>query len=223
MRVGAVLVVGLLVAIAVAAGLASRGGDSPEPVGPVVVPAHATADGAIPVGQQDAPVTVTVFFDYLCPFCGRFEAANDPELDRLLQAGQARVELRPLSFLDPQSAGTEFSTRAANALATVADGAPEHIWSFHQELFREQPEEGTGGLTDEQLAGIARDAGVPDAVAERFTDRTFTGWVADVTKQAFASGVSGTPTVLVDGTVFSGDLYTPGPLTEAVTSAAADQ
>ena len=220
-RAGAFVVGALVVAIAIAVALSLGSGEDDQVAGPVVVPAGATADGRVAVGQADAPVSVTVFFDYLCPFCGRFEAANSDELDRLVESGQVRVDLRPLSFLDAQSDGTRFSTRTANALATVADGAPDTVWDFHRALFAQQPEEGTKGLTDAQLVDIARDAGVPDPVVNRFAAEEFTGWVDDVTQKAFDSGITGTPTVLVDGHVFKGDLYSTGPLTQAVEAAAA--
>ena len=38
--------------------------------------------------------------------------------------------------------------------------------------------------------------------------------------QAFADGVEGTPTILVDGRPFEGDPYRPGSLAEAVEQAA---
>lgn len=112
MRVGAALAAGLLVVIAVAATIASGGGSSAGPAGPLVTPGNITEDGAPAVGQDDAPVTVTVFFDYMCPFCGRCEAANDGELGRLVEAGTTRLELRPMAFLDRQSAGTQAASPA---------------------------------------------------------------------------------------------------------------
>lgn len=224
LRTGAVVVAALVVAIVAAVVMSLSGGDDDAaPAGEVAVPAAATADGRIAVGQAEAPVSVAVFFDYMCPFCGRFEAANSAALDRLIASGQARLDLRPMSFLDQQSAGARFSTRAANAVATVADGASEQVWAFHRALFSKQPEEGTKGLTDSELADIARGAGVPAEVVARFDDAEFTGWVADVTQKAFDAGITATPTVMVDGHVFTGDLYSEGPLTEAVAAAAAAQ
>ena len=208
-----------MVAIAVAVGITLSGGEDEATPRAVVVPAGATADGRIAVGQADAPVGVTVFFDYMCPFCGRFEAANSAELDRMVSSGQVRLDLRPMAFLDPQSDGARYSTRAANALATVADGAADKVGAFHRALFSNQPKEGTKGLSDAELADIARDAGVPDAVVDRFDDEQFTGWVSDVTQQAFDAGITATPTVMVNGHPFTGDLYTEGPLTEAVATA----
>lgn len=118
---------------------AGSGDEEPQAGGPVVVPALATADETVRVGRDDAPVPVTVFFDYMCPFCGRFEAANSADVDALIDGGTARVELRPMAFLDPQSQGSRFSTRAANALATVADQAPDSVWQFHRALVTSSP------------------------------------------------------------------------------------
>jgi protein-disulfide isomerase len=174
----------------------------------------------VPIGRDDAPVTVTVFFDYMCPFCGRFEAANSVDLDRLVKGGTVRVELRPMSFLDSRSKGSQYSTRAANALATVADGAPDRVWDFHRALFREQPEEGTAGLSDERIAEIARAAGVPAPVIRELPVRAFAGWVVQSTERAFGTGITGTPTVLVDQQKLVGDLYSAGALKDAVLHAA---
>lgn len=220
-RVSGVVIVALLVAIGFAVFNAASGGDETATPDRVVTPANLTDDGAIPVGRADAPVAVEIWFDYMCPACGAFESANGEELDRLVEDGTARLELRPISFLDRTSNGTEYSTRTANAIATVADGAPEQVWAFHRALYAAQPEEGTDGLDDERIAEIAEEAGVPAAVVDRFEERTYDGWVASVTEEAFDSGVTGTPTVKVDGEEFDGDLFTEGPLTQAIESAAA--
>jgi protein-disulfide isomerase len=222
--VGAVVIVGLIAAITLTVvQAAGRERTLPAVTGAVVVPQHLTPDGAIPVGATDAPVTVEIYFDYMCPACGAFEAANGGELDRLIAEGAARIELRPIAFLDEQSSGTEYSTRAANAVAAITDAAPDRVWNFHTAMYGQQPSEGSEGLSDEQIADIAADAGVPSDVVDGFTDGTYQPWVASVTRDAFASGVQGTPTVKIDGVVFEGNVYEVGPLTEAIESAAADQ
>jgi protein-disulfide isomerase len=219
--IGGLVVLGLVVAIGVAVFQASQD-DSPGAGGGDQTPANVT-DGSVPVGQDDAPVTVAIYFDYMCPACGQFEEANGEELDRLLEAGEARVELRPISFLDQTSRGTQYSTRSANALATVADGAVEQAWDFHRALFTQQPQEGSTGFSDEEMVALAVEAGVPQEVADRFEDRSFEGWVEDVTQASFDAGIEGTPTVLIDEEEFTGDLYAPGALTAAVQAAGEGQ
>jgi protein-disulfide isomerase len=86
-------------------------------------------------------------------------------------------------------------------------------------LFARQPHEGGEGLTSDQIAELAGDAGVPRDVIDAFADRTFEPWIAKVTDTAFSNGITGTPTVKINGEVFTGDLYTTGSLTAAVTAA----
>jgi protein-disulfide isomerase len=57
-------------------------------------------------------------------------------------------------------------------------------------------------------------------VAELFAERRHEGWVAEQTAQAFDSGVTGTPTILVAGKPFTGDPYQPGSLATVVGQAA---
>ena len=222
--IGALVIAALVAAITVAV-VQAAGNERmlPDASGAVVAPQHLTQTGAIPVGSADARVTVEIYYDYMCPACGAFEKANGGELDQLVADGVARIELRPIAFLDEQSSGTEYSTRSANAFAAVADAAPDRVWDFHTALYEQQPAEGSQGLSDEQIAKIATDAGVPADVVDRFTDDTFRPWVASVTQKAFDSGVQGTPTVKIDGEVFEGNVYAVGPLTKAIKSAAADQ
>jgi protein-disulfide isomerase len=219
---GGLVILGLVAAIVVVAVKAAGGSDDPAgPTGEVVVPQNLSDSGAVPVGDAGAPVTVEIYYDYMCPACGAFEAANGGELDRLMEEGVARLDLHPISFLDETSEGTRYSTRSANAFATVVDGAPDLAWDFHQALYADQPAEGTEGLSDDEIADIATAAGVPEDVVDRFTDDTFEPWVADVTEAAFDAGVTATPTIKIDGEVFQGDPYTVGDLTEAIESAAA--
>jgi protein-disulfide isomerase len=221
--IGAAVIVGLLVAITVVIIKAAGGDDSSSTstsAGTGATPGGFNAHGGVVVGADDAPVTMTLYYDYMCPACGAFEKANGGELDKLLADDTVRIELRPISFLDKASQGTEYSTRAANDFAAVVDGAPEKVWDFHTALYANQPEENSEGLSDDELAAIAGDVGIPDSVVETFTDMRFKGWVADVTQKAFDSGVSGTPTILIDGKKFTGNPYETGPLTAAIQAAA---
>lgn len=220
--VGAAVIVALLVAITVVVVKAATGGDDAPAAGSgsVATPDNVTTDGGVLVGSADAPVTMTLYYDYMCPACGAFEEANGTELDKLLADDTVRIELRPISFLDKASQGTEYSTRSANAFATVVDASPDLAWDFHTALYADQPEEGSEGLSDDEIATIAKDVGVPDATVETFTDGTYEDWVAEVTQQAFDSGIEGTPTILIDGKTFDGDPYTTGPLTAAIQAAA---
>jgi protein-disulfide isomerase len=217
---GGLVIIGLAIAIVIAL-VNAAGGDKKRGTAATVTPAIATAAGALALGKATAPVKLEIYLDYMCPFCGRFEHANTGEIDRMVADGTVRLELYPLSFLDKMSQGTRYSTRAANAVATVADRAPDKVQAFSNALFAKRPAEGTRGLSDDEIADLASGAGVPAEVVARFTERTFEPWVMASTDAVFDSGVTGTPTVKINGVLFQGDLYTVGPLTEAVAAAKA--
>ncbi|MFC8599862.1 MULTISPECIES: DsbA family protein [unclassified Isoptericola] len=194
------------------------------------LPATAQDNGGIPVGKDgaagtdngDAPV-IDVYLDYMCPICGQFEQTNADSIDEMVGAGDATVVYHPISILDAQSQGSEYSTRSASAAAYVADKAPDAFPAFHAALFTNQPKEGTQGLTDEQLASYAKDAGVPDDVSSAISDgtarETFGQYVFSATKEIQKDdGFTGTPYVLVDGKVVS-NWNDPSALKQAVTAA----
>ncbi|WP_298129258.1 thioredoxin domain-containing protein [Micropruina sp.] len=198
----------------------SSGSAAPPVSGPVIVPPNGTDAGAVRFGQDGAPVTVTVYADFMCPFCGQFERANGEALQSAVAAGTVKLEVHPMAFLDAQSAGSKYSTRAANAFITVASSDPDAALRFNQLLFANQPAEGSSGLSDDRLAALATQAGASADVVASFKEQRFVPWVNQLTQQAFDSGVTGTPTVKINGQPFTGDLYTPGPLANAIQQAA---
>lgn len=216
----------------------------------IATPGVSDDTGGIPVsaagvgeaGEDD--VVVEVYFDFMCPYCGQFDAANGGELEALAAEEGVTVVYKNIAFLDGNSQGTFYSTRTANAAATVAAEDPENYTAFVTALYENQPEEGTSGLKDREIADIALEVGVPEAVVDTFTEtvdgeyevatsedeketregtwRRYAPFVAATTAQAGQDlGGLSTPTVRIDGTKWEGDLYSTGPLTEAVLEAVA--
>ena len=180
---GGLVILGLVVAIVVSLVNAAGGTNVADPATKsLVVPAGATAQGALAVGRASAKVRLEVYLDYMCPYCGRFEHANNADLRRLIADGTVRLELYPLSFLDRASAGTLYSTRAANAVATVADRAPDTLLAFNTALYDHQPDEGSAGPSDDEIGDLARGAGVPEDVVVTFSEEIFEPWVAKSTE-----------------------------------------
>ena len=145
----------------------------------------------------------------------------------MLPAGEATLEYHPISILDSGSAGTKYSTRAANAVSCVADSQPADVLAVNEALFQNQPAENGPGLTDEELVSLVADAGVTDKkVAACITDRTFASFVGAATKRALAGPlpnadieqIKGTPTVLVNGVAYTGALDDPTAFSDFVTA-----
>jgi protein-disulfide isomerase len=213
--VAAVVVVAVVAVIVVQS---ARTSSSPD----AAVPAN-TVDGgtAFAVGPADAPVTVDVYEDFLCPACRQFEATTGDTLAALAADGTAQVRYHPIAILDRASTD-DYSTRALNAAAVVGDAAgTEAFLAFHDALFAEQPAEGGPGLTDERLGELAAEAGASGAdVEEAITGLAYEDWTREVTDAASRAGVTGTPTVLVDGAILQD--RTPAGLRAAVEAAQAD-
>jgi len=226
--VGAVLGFVLVVAAAVAA-IVVQGSRSLLD-GVSATPAH-TVDGSVTLGSDlvaggtnpGAPV-VDVYFDYTCSYCGQFEQINGDDLTEAVEAGDVTLALHPVSILDRSGDLSAFSGRAAQAAVVVADGAPEAFLDFHEAMYTLWEDavaagaveggSGDGEPTDADIAAAALDAGVPQDVADRFTQGTYTEWVEANTAQFGRDGFTGTPTVLVDGEVFQ-DWSEPGALVAA--------
>lgn len=162
-----------------------------------------------PQPTGDNAIRIQTFVDYMCPYCGQFEATNAEYMQTLVDSGAASLEIFPISFLDRTSLGSQYSTRAANAFACVADEQPDSALAFHELLFQNQPQESTEGLSDDQLVGFAKDAGATDASVETcIREQTFKDWVEAATDRAQqVNGVSGTPTVIVNGQIYSGTVF----------------
>lgn len=202
---------------------------------PVPVETPALDEGGTPTltdfSQYSDSVSVVVYLDYMCPICGQFENANGEMLTQLTASGDITLELHPLSFLDRLSQGTEYSTRAANAMAAVANYQPEVFLAANTAMFTNQPAENTEGLTNDEIWSILQSAGVTDENVKKAMDNeTFSGWVADTSDRAMSSGdysyldtpapVSGTPTVVINGTQYQGGVSDTAALAKAIQQAA---
>lgn len=176
------------------------------------VETDAIPEGGEPIGtdqsKYDAPAHIVVYVDYGCPFCGQFETGNAAQIEQLVSAGLATLEVHPISILDRVFQGTKYSTRAANAAACVAANEPEFFFDVNAALFANQPAEQTPGLDDNQLLDILAQAGVDTPeVQECVVGQTYADWVTAATDRAKAgplpntdgAQVSGTPAIFVNG------------------------
>jgi protein-disulfide isomerase len=151
-----------------------------------------TADGTEHVlGNPDAPVTVLEYGDFECPFC----AAAAPVLRQLVEEsdGQVRLVFRhfPLADNHPHA--------LTAALAAEAAGAQGAFWPMHDLLFARQDR-----LSDVALRAYAEELGLDGAQVVGEAAQRFSAKVAADFEQGLADEVAGTPTVVVDGELFSG-------------------
>lgn len=168
---------------------------------------------ATPAAQD---VKIAVYQDFLCPYCGQFETTNAEQVGGWLQAGAATYTVHPLATLSNLSLGTQYSLRAANAAACVAEYSPNDFFAFNTALFENQPKENTEGLTDTELKSIAKGvvSGGEKKINACIDEGTYKSWVKDATDKARSgplpgtdvAKVEGTPTILVNGKQYTGSL-----------------
>jgi protein-disulfide isomerase len=181
------------VLVAAAIAVSASGGSQPAP--PPDRPASATFRG-IPerdgvLGDPKAPLTLTEYVDLQCPICAEASERTLPWLiERYVRPGKAKLELRTLHFIGPDS------ERAAR----VAAGAERQgrLWPFVEAFFAVQGPENSGYVTDGLLRSVARAAGVDagkalSAAGGEFALRRLERADADATRL----GVSATPTFTV--------------------------
>ena len=192
--------------LALAAGVAFAVGGSDggaQASGPLVVPANASgADGTVVTyGKADAAHTLQVYEDFRCPYCQQLETTDGPTMQSLADDGTYKIEYHLATFLDKGLGGKGSRTALAAAGAALNEGV-DKFKQFHDVLYANQPDERDDAFADVnhvldlagQVPGLRTDAFVK-AVQEG----TYAPWAAKVSKAFDDSGVSGTPTVQLDG------------------------
>jgi protein-disulfide isomerase len=149
-------------------------------------------------GETDAPHQVVIYEDFLCPHCKTMEDATSEDLAQLAGEGEVLVDYRPVAFLG------DYSVRATNAFKVVLEASGGKVAKeFHDELFANQPSS-ADGLSDDELIDLAVEAGAnEDEIRPGIEDMAQQKWVEQGSQAAEQEGVTGTPTVLLDGEPFT--------------------
>lgn len=148
-------------------------------------------------GSSQPKATLTVYEDFLCPFCGRFEQVYGPTLSKLIADGRVAVDYTMVSILGRGDLKS-YSVRAGAAAYCVADADTAAFQRFHAALFTHQPSEMADSYpSDGELVAQAKKAGAPDSVAECITSGKYRDMVNSAVTNA---GINSTPTVLLNGT-----------------------
>lgn len=165
----------------------------------------------------DAPAKIVTYVDFGCPYCGQFETTNGAQIEELVAQGLATLEVHPVSILDNQFLGSEFPTRAANAMACIAAEQPDSFLDGMAALYANQPAEGTEGLSDTEIREVLDEAGaLNDEISACIGERRYEGWVTKATQRVLADeslrdseGRFGTPRIVVNGEFYNGSLSDP--------------
>lgn len=188
-----------------------------------IAPQTRRSDGSILMGKPGVKAPkLEVFEDFQCPYCQEFEKTSGDTVKRLAAAGKVNVIYNPIwLFKEREEPIRGNSERAANAALC----APANKWvQYHDKIYHNQPAEGSKGFSNGDLIGWAKDLG--------FDNSTFEQCVKGLKKQSTLQqmtnyaeqtrGVSGTPTVFLDGKSLdlTNTLLKPANLEKAIAAAA---
>ncbi|ERS40367.1 MULTISPECIES: DsbA family protein [Corynebacterium] len=160
------------------------------------------AEDPFAMGALDAPVVLSEFSDFECPFCTRFAVETAPKLkEKFVDTGLLRIEWNDLPVNGPHA--------ETGAQAGRAAGNQGKFYEFHDVLYNNTYDNQTGGhpgydITD--YVRFAKEAGIEDL--EKFRTEIEDEEYRDVVRQAlhYASsiGMRGTPAFILGDRFISG-------------------
>ena len=177
---------------------ANVNGDPNSQINPPDLTSDGSAIIANPAAKGNA-LTIDIYEDFQCPICKEVEDKFGPAFDQIVASNQAVVQYHVMTFLD-QNLGNDSSSRAAIG-ATCADTIGKFD-AYHDAVFENQPEEGTG-YTDQQLGTtFAQDAGITGDDLTKFQqcyNNRQTSQVVQTMNNNNLKVVQGTPDVYANG------------------------
>ena len=159
------------------------------------------------LGEESAPVSIIEFGDYKCPNCKEFALGVVPTIQKeLVDTGKAKFYFMNDSFINVDS------TRSAKFAESVFhELGNEAFWKFHDLLFEKQPEDPQYEKIDvfnekfliDTLKEMANDQEVEKVVKHFQSEKSKEALDKDM-NYVEKLGVTGTPTIFVNGKKFEG-------------------
>lgn len=173
----------------------------------VTVPANTSGTGGtvIVYGKADAPHTLDVYEDFRCPVCDRLELADGAAIKQLADDGTYKIQYHMGTFLDDNLGGSGSVTALAAAGAALNESTAKYE-AFRTVLYANQPDEQNDAFAsaDNLLALAAKVPGLRSAAFDQAVrNGTYKPWAERVGAAFAGSGVTGTPTVRLDGTTLT--------------------
>jgi len=186
----AILVAALIVLLSQ---LGSAGGSSAsrEDVGKLYsgIPQNGTT-----LGKSSSPVTIYLYEDFQCPYCGEFSRQMFPKLvEEYVTGGKAKLISEPLTFLGPDS--------VVASKAALAAGEQDRYWPYYSLLFENQGEENSGYVTTGFLESLAQKTpGLNVSKWEAMRkENSLESELYEAQAKARSEGVNSTPTLIFSG------------------------
>ncbi|HMS37730.1 MAG TPA: thioredoxin domain-containing protein [Arachnia sp.] len=152
------------------------------------------ASDPLALGAVDAPVVLTEWADYRCPFCSVWAEETLPQLRPLIDDGTLRVEFRDLAIFGDESIKAATAARAA--------GEQGAYFAFQHALFVALPNQGHPDIPDDLVHDIVTDLGLDlDRFTKDWADPAHAEAVQADSAEAQQLGLTSTPAFVI-GTEF---------------------
>jgi len=150
-------------------------------------------------GSDSAPVEITEYADYQCPFCQTFATLQMPTIDeRLIQTGRLRWRYRDFPLQQHSH------SRVAAHSAACADEQGK-FWVQHEKIYEGQPEWAEASDAADIFRRYARESGLDLAKYDAcMSSGKYAGRIQASYEEGVRVGVSSTPTLLVGGRLYQG-------------------
>lgn len=185
--------------------------EKPESAGKVDM-AKVLQAGPLPemsIGDEKAPVTIVEYMSMTCPHCAHFHATTfDPIKTKYIDTGKVRFILREFPF-DPVATAAFMLARCNPSNPQQLAGSKEY-YAMVSMLFKQQrawaaPADGNvrnALLQQSKLAGFTQESFTACLTNQKLLDDVN----ATMKRGAEEFGVNSTPTFLINGNRYSGDM-----------------
>jgi protein-disulfide isomerase len=165
-----------------------------------VTPAALPNAEGLSLGDPNAPATIDVFEDFQCSACKRFTETIEPlVIENLVSTGKARYVFHNYPFLDGDGAGSSGESDQASNAAMCANEQGK-FWEMHASLYANWNGENQGMFSNRRLQSMAESIGLDmDAFNSCFNANKLEADIQADFDLGKEMGVSGTPTVFVNG------------------------
>jgi protein-disulfide isomerase len=146
-------------------------------------------------GDPNAPVKLTAFSDYQCPFCKEFWSTTEGQIiDAYVKTNKVQfIERSAGNWVSGNIGGTSTESQDA-AMAAYCAGDQNKFWEMNDALFTNVIGEDAGSFTQRRLEAIAQNVGLDvNAFNTCLSSNKYLGDVQKDLKDAQAAGIQGTP------------------------------
>ena len=151
-------------------------------------------------GDEDAPVTIVEFGDYLCPACRTFETQTKDRLDQEGYFDDGDINFQYVHL--PVIGNRVDSTSIAVGAECVAEQDHDEFWDFHSSVFQSQDGLRNAADIEQDLVQIAGGLDIDEEEFSQCLENQDTrDIVEDDQAQASSHGFDSTPTVIVNDEV----------------------